>query len=229
MESEPAPDILTDPDSLRELVHEIKTPLNAIIGFAEIIEGQYLGPADHRYRARASEIVRQARLLLGAIDDLDFAAKIHSSATDADRRTDVKRLLDQVESSLNEVVAAKGVEVEVIKPAATLIAAVESEVAERLVSRLAGAAIQHAEPRERLRIAADISEGQARIIVGKPASLRNLSDIQLFEATVTASSTGEDAVLPAGFSLRLVRGLARIAGGDLSTTPTEFVLAFPRA
>jgi signal transduction histidine kinase len=66
--------VLTDPDSLRELVHEIKTPLNAIMGFAEIIEGQYLGPADRGYRERAAEIWRQARLLLTAIDDLDFAA-----------------------------------------------------------------------------------------------------------------------------------------------------------
>ena len=49
--------MLADPDSLRELVHEIKTPLNAIIGFAEIIDGQYLGPADRRYRERAGEIV----------------------------------------------------------------------------------------------------------------------------------------------------------------------------
>ena len=48
------PDVLADPDSLRELVHEIKTPLNAIIGFAEIIEGQYLGPADRGYRDRPS-------------------------------------------------------------------------------------------------------------------------------------------------------------------------------
>src|SRR5262249_49138592 len=45
---EEAAQALADPDSLRELVHEIKTPLNAIIGFAEIIEGQYLGPADRR-------------------------------------------------------------------------------------------------------------------------------------------------------------------------------------
>ena len=41
--AEDATEVLADPDSLRELVHEIKTPLNAIIGFAEIIEGQYLG------------------------------------------------------------------------------------------------------------------------------------------------------------------------------------------
>ena len=53
--------LLADPDSLRELVHEIKTPLNAIIGFAEIIEGQYLGPADRRYRERAARDRRARR------------------------------------------------------------------------------------------------------------------------------------------------------------------------
>ena len=77
------PSSLPDPDSLRELVHEIKTPLNAIIGFAEIIDGQFLGPADRGYRERAGDIVAQARLLLGAIDDLDFAAKVHSSEANA--------------------------------------------------------------------------------------------------------------------------------------------------
>ena len=46
-----------DLDALREMVHEIKTPLNAIIGFAEIIDGQYLGPAHRRYRERAASIV----------------------------------------------------------------------------------------------------------------------------------------------------------------------------
>ena len=69
---------MRDPNSLRELAHEIKTPLNAIIGFAEIISGQYLGPAEPAYRDRAKEIVEQAQLLLAAIDDLDFAARLHA-------------------------------------------------------------------------------------------------------------------------------------------------------
>ena len=73
--------LLSDPNSLRELVHEIKTPLNAIIGFAEIIDSQLLGPADRNYRTRAAEIVAQAKLLLSAIDDLDFAAKLQADRT----------------------------------------------------------------------------------------------------------------------------------------------------
>jgi signal transduction histidine kinase len=55
-----------DAEALRETIHEIKTPLNAIIGFAEIIDGQYLGPAHRNYRQRAAEIVAQARMLLAA-------------------------------------------------------------------------------------------------------------------------------------------------------------------
>ena len=109
--TESAQDMLADPDSLRELVHEIKTPLNAIIGFAEIIQGQYLGPADHRYRERAGEIVAQAHLLLGAIDDLDFAAKVHSRGGGS-ASVDLGVSLGRDGETLVEAAAARGVELE---------------------------------------------------------------------------------------------------------------------
>ena len=87
-------------------MHEIKTPLNAIIGFAEIIDGQYLGPADYRYRERAAEIVAQARILLTAIDDLDFAAKVHSSHGHEAQRTNIGDLVERLTPSLREVASA---------------------------------------------------------------------------------------------------------------------------
>ena len=44
------------PDSLRQLVHELRTPTNAIAGFAEMIETQMLGPvADRLSRARGGD------------------------------------------------------------------------------------------------------------------------------------------------------------------------------
>src|SRR5258706_4029456 len=46
-------------DALRQLVHELRTPTNAIAGFAEMIESQMLGPVSAAYRAHAAAIRSQ--------------------------------------------------------------------------------------------------------------------------------------------------------------------------
>jgi len=224
---EPIADIFADPDSVRELVHEIKTPLNAIIGFAEIIDGQYLGPADHRYRERAREIVSQARLLLEAIDDLDFAAKIHSLAGTS-RRVDLAQLLDNSRHMLGESAAARGVELELGRPSNAVLAVLEPEIAERLLLRFASAVIERAAPGERLLISAERGDAQCGISLSRPAALRDVPDTHLFDSVAPANGQ-EGPGLPPGFSLRLVRGLARVAGGDLATSPISLTLVFPRA
>jgi light-regulated signal transduction histidine kinase (bacteriophytochrome) len=225
-ESAPAADMLADPDSVRELVHEIKTPLNAIIGFAEIIQGQFLGPADHRYRERAGEIVAQAHLLLGAIDDLDFAAKFHS-ATGSSQRVDLGWLLQSTGGTLGEFAAKRGVELELAARSGDCIAALEPEIADRLIVRFGSALIEAADAGEHLRISVEQSGGQCRMAISRPASLRNLSDASLFEGL--ASGQAEGGARSAGFTLRLVRGLARMAGGDLVTAPGTLALLVPRA
>jgi hypothetical protein len=220
-EREVVPDMLTDPDSLRELVHEIKTPLNAIIGFAEIIEGQYLGPADRGYRDRAADIVGQARLLLTAIDDLDFAAKIHSASGARRERVDLGTLLERAASELQQVARRRNLEVDVVRPRGEVAAAVQPELADRLLFRLFDALANRAEPGERLQLSVETGGEGARIAVARPAALRGLSDSELFD---TKSRKG----LKGGFSLRLVRGLARIAGGDMIAGRDALALVFPR-
>ena len=218
-------DLLADPDSVRELVHEIKTPLNAIIGFAEIIDGQYLGPADHQYRERAREIVAQARILLGAIEDLDFAAKIHSAGS-MQQGVDLAQLLERSRDSLTEAAKERGVELEVARSAAAAVAVLEPEIGERLLQRFATAILELTTAGEHLQISASRREAQSRIALSRPEALRELSDAQLFEDAAKGLEAGP---LSPGFSLRLVRGLARVAGGDLVTTPATLALAFPGA
>ena len=212
------PEMLSDPDSLRELVHEIKTPLNAIIGFAEIIDGQFLGPADRRYRERAADIVGQAQLLLVAIDDLDFAAKVHSSKGER-HRVDLAELVDRMAPSLRELASQRGVELEIARAQRVPAAAVEPELADRLVFRLSSSAIETAQTGERLRLSVDQAGESCRFSISRPASLRGLSDSRLFDGREEGGGT----------SLRLIRGLARIAGGDLLTSSAGFTLSFHRA
>lgn len=221
--AEAMPEMLTDPNSLRELVHEIKTPLNAIVGFAEIIEGQYLGPADRSYRERAREIVRQARLLLTAIDDLDFAAKIHSAVGASTERVDLSVLIDQEASELRKIATEHGVELEVSRARGEVAALVQPELADRLLVRLLGTLAERAERGEHLAISVEQTLDKAKIAITRPISLRTVSDTELFGTKV-----GPEGI-QGGFMLRLVRGLARIAGGDLLSGRDVFALVFPRA
>ena len=218
-------EFLADPDSLRELVHEIKTPLNAIIGFAEIIDGQFLGPADRRYRQRATDIVGHAQLLVAAIDDLDFAAKVHSDKSGGMPRVDLTELIEHGAESLRALVAEYGIELEISRGERPCIAAVEPELADRLVARLVSALAERAETTESLRLSLDRTGDRCRVAVGRPAALRGLSDAQLFAAgPPVANAEGKDA--EDGFALRLIRGLARIAGGDLVASPAGIALEF---
>ena len=217
--AEEGPEFLSDPDSLRELVHEIKTPLNAIIGFAEIIEGQFLGPAERRYRDRAEEIVREARLLLTAIDDLDFAAKVHSSTTGEQRRVNLGNLVERVTPALRELAGGRGVAVDGLRTSREAMAAIEPELADRLIFRMCSAVIEQARSGERLRLAVEAAGERWRVSITRPARLAGLSEDQLL---------GGEPGFEQAFSLRLVRGLARIAGADMTAPKTAMALLFPR-
>jgi hypothetical protein len=208
----PLPEVLADPASLRELVHEIKTPLNAIIGFAEIIEGQYLGPADRGYRERAGEIVQQARLLLTAIDDLDFAAKVHAAADGAPPHVDLGQVVDREMDELRRRAALRDVQIALIGARQNAVAAVRPELAQRLLYRLFDVLMAQAAPKERLQVNIGGGEGP-RISIGRPERLRRMG-------------AGADAEGIVDFALRLVRGLARLAGADLVSGRDSFTLVF---
>jgi hypothetical protein len=108
------------------------------------------------------------------------------------------------------------------------VAAIEPELAERLLTRLLGAVVDRAAPGERLRLAVEQTPGQHRISISRPAGLRNIAEAQLFDAAPPlAREEGEQ--LSVSFALRLVRGLAQIAGADLALPAAEFALLFPRA
>lgn len=211
--------LLSDPDSVRELVHEIKTPLNAIIGFAEIIEGQYLGPAEHIYRERAQEIVRQARLLLTAIDDLDFAAKVHSASTVTQRRVNLGELIDRISPALRELASSHGIDLEAVRAGRETIAGTEPELADRLIFRLCSAVIEQANAGERLRLTLDPAGDRWSVAITRPARLSGVGEDDLL---------GTSATFEQGFPLRLVRGLARIGGAELIAPQGMIAVLFPR-
>ncbi len=62
-------------DLVRTLTHEVRTPLSTIIGFADMIENEMLGPlGNHKYRDYAENIHKAGRIILETLDDVSQPA-----------------------------------------------------------------------------------------------------------------------------------------------------------
>ena len=213
-----------DEDALRELIHELRTPLHAIIGFAEIIDGQYLGPADHSYRERAAEIVAQARLLLSAIEDLDIAAQLRSSSAAVEGSTDLNALLKAMTPELKERAGNRHARIDVdavagagdLQPRPQRPGAADAPLLLR-TDRCRRAA-RAAGRRRRLRCRA--MPGDAQPAAGVARSERCPA---VWPRTTTAPTC-----LPRSFSLKLARGIAQTAGGDLRVSGEKLALVLAR-
>jgi hypothetical protein len=215
---------IPDPASLRELVHEIKTPLNAIMGFAEIIDGEYLGPADRPYRERAAHIVGQSRLLLGAIDDLDFAAKVLASSKGDEPRSNLRSILADLLPELRSSARERGADVELARGSSAIEAAISAELGERVIRRTLAAVIEHSRRGEILRLSVDRSGDRCRVGISRPVALESVDKDHSFDL-----DTGVDDSGASNFSLRLARGLARVAGLSLVAGERDFALLFRSA
>ncbi|MEN3971444.1 histidine kinase dimerization/phospho-acceptor domain-containing protein [Sphingomicrobium sp. XHP0235] len=216
-----------DPDSLRELVHEIKTPLNAIIGFAEIIDGQYLGPAHRRYRERAAEIVAQARILLEAIKDLDFAARMQGGREDAEAKP-LAAILADLRSNLVSRAERGGSSLSIDAAGEAGRCATNATLAGRLIERLVHALLEITEPGEKLSIGTSCDVAKCSVHIALPRAIEALGEAKLFDPALLLDRESR-SLLGIGFALRLVRGLARVGGGDLVLESSELHLSLVRA
>ena len=207
---------MPDHDSVRELVHEIKTPLNAIMGFAEIIERQFLGPADQRYRARAGEIMVQARVLLEAIDDLDFAAKLQTPGTVPSASADIATVVGAVSGEIEDLAKAKGVTVRFDLKGASGCP-INHELGRRLIRRFCLALVDAGVAREEFTIALGSEAGRCLAHSDLPGQFAKADNRSLF-----TDANG------AAVWFRLLRGLVRIANGDLLIEDGRLTLALPR-
>jgi len=219
-------------DSLRQLVHELRTPINAISGFAEMISSQMLGPVAHGYREQADAILAEARRLLAAVEDLDIAARIDTQRLSLEGvAVDAAALLLRLHDEYEEVAAARQVALRVRIAEGLPLLDADPAVVERGYARLLGATIGLARPGETIVAGLTAGEGGANGIalsVSRPALLAGRDERTLLDPGYSPEGDWPDApVLGLGFALRLVRNLATAAHGTLVIKSDRFYLELP--
>ncbi|URW76799.1 sensor histidine kinase [Sphingomonas donggukensis] len=213
-------------DAVRQIVHELRTPTNAISGFSEMIEHQLLGPVADPYREQAATIRGESRRLLAAIDDIDTAARIEAGSLPTRKdRVALDALVAESVRDLAALAADRGAGITVSGTAAQVVA--DRDALARLVARLLAAMLGAAAAGE--AIAIDIAPATAdrvALAVDRPAALDAYPGETILDIAAEDCAT---SLLGTGFALRLARNLAREIGGALTIGQRRLTLTLPRA
>ena len=210
-------------DSLRQLMHELRTPTNAIAGFAEMIEREMLGDAPPVYRERAGTIRMHARALLAAIDDLDIAARIDASALKlASSEVTLRPLLSRIADDLAALAEMRGAWISL--PIDDPVVRGDARAIERMMARLLATLLSAARDGERVGVQVNADAGRVAIAFDRPEALAAYTGDTLFDLDDEHEDT---ALLGTGFALRLVRNIARELGGSLIITPEAVTVELP--
>ncbi|NCP17710.1 MAG: sensor histidine kinase [Erythrobacter sp.] len=217
-------------DRLRQLLHELRTPVNAIQGFAEVIQQQVVGPVPHDYRALAAGIAGDSARMLAGFDDLERLSRLESgrlrpTGGDADLaaifRQHLAQLLPLLQPRNAGFVATLGgtCRVDLAKPEAELLSW-------RILATLGSAAA----PSEKLTLTLDHDQSSgtnmAQFVADLPASLNGSEDIFAARGKPLSVAISAGPFGP-GFALRLARAEARAIGGSLRRENRRLILTLP--
>ena len=219
----------SEADRIRQMLHELRTPVNAIQGFAEVIQQQLFGPTPHEYRALASSIVGDAARMLAAFEELERLARLESGALEVESgSTDLGEVVAGTVAQLaahTRQRASGFVLREFEGSLAVPLARIETErIVWRLLATLAGVSA----PGEQLKLRLREKSGTVRLDVALPATLASRTGDDLFRAAAGAIPQVISAgVFGVGFALRLARSEARAAGGALQRKDDRLRLVLP--
>ena len=214
-------------DRMRQVLHELRTPVNAIQGFAEIIQQQLFGPAPNTYRALSAAVgVDSARLLAG-FDEIDRVVRLETGEAElSEDGCNVRLAVERTLKRLDGVTRPRSAKMRLLVSGENFTARLgpdeTNQLAWRLLATMAGALA----PGEVIETALRGLPDTVELSIELPMSLLSVDD--LFDGAAPAQAPAVTAgMFGSGFTLRLARAEAEAAGGSLTVEDETLTLALP--
>jgi two-component system, OmpR family, sensor kinase len=220
----------SEADRMRQVLHELRTPVGAIQGFAEVIQQQMFGPAPHEYRALAASIASDAARILAGFEELERLARLESGRITAEAGT--SNLATTLHNTITQLKpftdSRNGGFTLTCEPETDYSVAIAEPALERLVWRLMGTIAGLTSPNEPLDLRLAEHTGTITLSLNLPKSMAMRPPDELPEAAnennKSALSTG---MFGTSFTLRLASAEAKSVGGSLTRHEKYLELSLP--
>lgn len=218
--SSDAPDVeAPEARLLASMGHSFRTPLNQILGFAELLSEELSGPLNDKQRSQASGIGRAGDRLLSVVNDLLLFAELRAKRVSVEGgQSDIAEALDLIQSTL---CVSDGAPVTVKShDEAMSLCVLDAEWLGRLVHAVVGPARLLARPDRPVAVRYGVGTS------GPPSAwlevTSDFGDGSIATAAagdlVQFSTTCEKLVHGTGVQLLLANQIAESAGGSLTVS-----------
>jgi len=203
---------------LATMSHEFRTPLNAILGFSEMLKGEYFGPlGGEKYLEYADAIRSSGGHMLGLVDQvLDISAIEAGKRTYEFKALDVREVLDFAENDFRKALTDKKLELVLnVAPDIPLVRA-DARSARQVLNNMLSNAVKFTEPGGTITVTAVKQDGYVSIRVtdtgvGIPAN-RLPFIAEPFSRGLTDAYVAQEG---AGLGLSIVKSLMADHGGEM--------------
>lgn len=204
---------------LASVSHEFRTPLNAILGFAEVLEAGSAGPLTERQAKYVRNIRLSGRHLLRLVNEVLDLTKIEAGQMKlAYARFPVARLLREAESILRDLADRSGIELAVDLddlPPDLSMCADEERVKEVLLNLMANA-IRFTPPGGNVRVRARLDRERLRVeVTDTGIGIAPQDQERIFEAFQQVDPTRARERRGTGLGLSLARRFVQLHGGEI--------------
>jgi len=203
---------------LASVSHELRTPMTVILGFTGALLRGGQGDLNPKQRESLERVQRNARLLLGLINDVLDISKIESGKMEIAREeVSIPMLVKQVEADYAEAASQKGIELtSEVAPGFGTVASDRGKITQ-ILSNLVGNALKftergtilvRAEPREK--------DQWALIVADTGLGIPKEEQDTIFDEFRQGEAPEHQGRGGTGLGLAIVRKLALLLGGTVS-------------
>ena len=201
-------------DLVAEIVHEMRTPLTSIAGYAQMLQREDIGPEQRN--AFAQTIQREAMRLGRLANDFLDLARLESGRTFlAQEEVALEPLIGETLDLLRPQAEEKGVALQTRLPSSLPVVVGDGSRLKQALINLVANAVKYSRPGDRVTVEAQVAEGQVRVgVIDTGPGISAEAQKRLFQKFYRVPSS-EEGTVGSGLGLAITRRIVEAAGGRI--------------